>query len=210
MKLQRTSYKLTEFFLLFIALPVSLVLKYPIYLKMAAILIGFFYILWILLKVEKQRFKINKSLNWKLFLQRTLVLLFAIIILTVTYVYFTDASKLFIIVRTKPLVWIIILFVYSLFSVYPQELIYRTFFFLRYETLFKNKNLLVFINAIVFCLAHFFFNNTLVLVLTFLGGILFALTFQKTRSTFLVSIEHAIYGSWLFTVGMGEMLGFPS
>lgn len=210
MKLQRTSYKLTEFFLLFIALPVSLVLKYPIYLKMAAILIGFFYILWILLKVEKQRFKINKSLNWKLFLQRTLVLLFAIIILTVTYVYFTDASKLFIIVRTKPLVWIIILFVYSLFSVYPQELIYRTFFFLRYETLFKNKNLLVFINAIVFCLAHFFFNNTLVLVLTFLGGILFALTFQKTRSTLLVSIEHAIYGSWLFTVGMGEMLGFPS
>ncbi|EDP94430.1 CPBP family glutamic-type intramembrane protease [Kordia algicida OT-1] len=210
MQIQSTSYKLTEFFLLFIALPVSLVLKYPIYLKIAAILIGFFYILWILLKVEKQRFKINKSLNWKLFWRRTLFLLCAIIILTIAYVYFTDASKLFIIVRTKPLIWIIILFIYSLFSVYPQELIYRTFFFLRYETLFKNKNLVVFINAIVFCLAHFFFKNSLVLILTFLGGILFALTFQKTRSTFLVSIEHAIYGSWLFTVGMGEMLGFPS
>jgi len=26
----------------------------------------------------------------------------------------------------------------------------------------------------------------------------------------LVSIEHAIYGCWLFTVGMGSMLGFPS
>jgi hypothetical protein len=25
----------------------------------------------------------------------------------------------------------------------------------------------------------------------------------------LVSIEHAIYGNWLFTVGMGEMLAFP-
>jgi hypothetical protein len=55
-----------------------------------------------------------------------------------------------------------------------------------------------------------FFKNTLVLFLTFLGGVLFALTYNKTRSTLLVSIEHAIYGSWLFTVGMGNMLGFPS
>jgi hypothetical protein len=25
----------------------------------------------------------------------------------------------------------------------------------------------------------------------------------------LTSIEHAIYGNWLFTIGMGEMLAFP-
>ncbi|MBC8757189.1 CPBP family intramembrane metalloprotease [Kordia sp. YSTF-M3] len=210
MYIQSTGYKLTEFFLLFIALPVSLVLNYPIYLKMGFIIGGFFYILWMLLKVEKQRFKINESLDWKMFWRRTLVLLCAIILITSAYVYFTDASKLFIVVRTKPLVWVVILFIYSFFSVYPQELIFRTFFFLRYDSLFKNKKLLVFINAIVFCLAHLLFNNTLVLILTFLGGILFALTYVKTRSTLLVSIEHAIYGSWLFTIGMGEMLGFPT
>jgi membrane protease YdiL (CAAX protease family) len=49
-----------------------------------------------------------------------------------------------------------------------------------------------------------------VLAFTFIGGILFAYTYQKTKSTLLVSIEHAIYGCWLFTVGMGTMLGFPS
>jgi membrane protease YdiL (CAAX protease family) len=59
-------------------------------------------------------------------------------------------------------------------------------------------------------LAHLFFKNTLVIVLTFLGGILFAITYHKTNSTLLVSIEHAIYGCWLFTVGMGSMLGFPT
>lgn len=48
------------------------------------------------------------------------------------------------------------------------------------------------------------------MVLTFVGGLLFAFTFQKTKSTLLVTVEHAIYGSWLFTVGMGNMLGFPS
>ncbi len=210
MDLKSTNYKLAELFLLFIVLPVSLVLNYPIYLKIGFMLLGFFYILWMLLKVEKQRFKINELLDWKQFWRRTLVLLCAIIILTSVYVFFTDVSKLFIVVRTKPLLWVLILGTYSLFSVYPQELIFRTFFFLRYDSLFKNKKLLVFINAIVFCLAHLLFNNTLVLILTFLGGILFALTFMKTRSTLLVSIEHAIYGSWLFTVGMGEMLGFPT
>ena len=66
------------------------------------------------------------------------------------------------------------------------------------------------VNAALFSLAHIFFKNTLVMILTFIGGILFALTFKKTKSTLLVSIEHAIYGSWLFTVGMGEMLGFPN
>ncbi len=68
----------------------------------------------------------------------------------------------------------------------------------------------MFINAIVFSLGHIFFKNTLVMILTFVGGLLFAFTFQKTRSTLLVTVEHAIYGSWLFTVGMGDMLGFPS
>jgi len=103
-----------------------------------------------------------------------------------------------------------ILFIYSFFSVYPQELIFRTFYFQRYECLFQNKNLFIFINATVFALAHLFFKNSLVIVLTFLGGLLFAFTYKKTKSTLLVTIEHAIYGCWLFTVGMGEMLGFPS
>jgi membrane protease YdiL (CAAX protease family) len=103
-----------------------------------------------------------------------------------------------------------ILFIYSFFSVYPQELIYRTFFFQRYESLFRSNLVFTLVNAAVFSLAHIFFKNTLVMLLTFIGGILFALTFKKTKSTLLVSIEHAIYGCWLFTVGMGAMLGFPS
>jgi membrane protease YdiL (CAAX protease family) len=62
----------------------------------------------------------------------------------------------------------------------------------------------------LFSWAHIFFKNSLVMILTFLGGILFAITFKKTQSTLLVSIEHAVYGCWLFTVGMGSMLGFPT
>ena len=63
MQLQRTSYKLTEFFLLFVALPVSLVLEYSPYVKAGLVLTGFVYIIWILLKVEKQEFIGKEKIN---------------------------------------------------------------------------------------------------------------------------------------------------
>ena len=207
--MQSIQYKLVEFFLIFIIIPISFVLEFSIWIKMIIGLLGFLYVIFVLLRVEKDKFKLSKGLDWKSYFKQTFLKLLGIALLTSLYVYFTNASDLFVAPREKLLLWIGILFFYSFFSVYPQELIYRTFYFKRYEALFKNKKLLLFINAIVFSLAHLFFKNTLVIVLTFLGGLLFAFTFNKTRSTVLVSIEHAIYGCWLFTVGMGEMLGFP-
>ncbi|WP_299058549.1 CPBP family intramembrane glutamic endopeptidase [uncultured Polaribacter sp.] len=106
--------------------------------------------------------------------------------------------------------WILIILFYSIFSVYPQALIYRTFFFQRYQNLFKNKLFFILINATLFSLAHLLFKNTFALFFTFIGGFLFAYTYYKTKSTLLVSIEHAIYGCWLFIIGMGNIIGFPS
>lgn len=208
--MQDTKYKLVEFFLIFIIVPISFVIDFPVWIKMTIGLLGFLYIIFVLLRVEKEKFRLSKGLDWKTFFKQTFLKLLGIAVITSLYVYFTNASDLFIVLRKNPKLWIGILFIYSVFSVYPQELIYRTFYFKRYETLFKNKKQFLFINAIVFSLAHLFFKNTLVIVLTFLGGLLFAFTYNKTQSTVLVSIEHAIYGCWLFTVGMGEMLGFPT
>ena len=165
--------------------------------------------IYVLLKIENQKFEISKYLDWKFFWKSTIIKLVLIAIITTGFVWITDSASLFSVMLNKPIKWLVLLFVYSFFSVYPQELIYRTFFFKRYAGLFKNEGLLIFVNAIFFSLAHLFFGSVLVLVLTFLGGLLFAYTYKKTQSTLLVSIEHAIYGCWLFTVGMGEMLGFP-
>jgi membrane protease YdiL (CAAX protease family) len=208
--MKSVNYKLTEFFIIFIVLPISFALQYPWQIKLIIGFLGFLYIIFILLKIEKNTFKIAPNLNWKLFWKETIVKLVLIALITSVFVWITDRESLFEVLRNKPKLWIFILFIYSIFSVYPQELIYRTFFFQRYQALFSDEKLFLFLNAIVFSLGHIFFKNALVMVLTFLGGILFALTFNKTKSTLLVSIEHAIYGSWLFTVGMGNMLGFPS
>lgn len=204
------NYKLTELLLLFVLVPISFTLSYPVLIKLVIGVLGFAYIIYILFREEAVKFEVTKGLNWKRFWKLTFAKLLGIALITTLYVWVIDASKLYVVISTKPMLWVIILFIYSLFSVYPQELIYRTFFFQRYQSLFKNENLFIVLNAALFSLAHIFFKNTLVMVLTFLGGLLFALTYKKTKSTVLVSIEHAIYGCWLFTVGMGDMLGFPS
>jgi membrane protease YdiL (CAAX protease family) len=208
--MQANRYKFLELLIIFVFIPISFAFDYAPILKLVIGVIGFSYITYVLFKVEKIKVRIEKNSNWRAFWKSTSIKFLGIAIVTFLFVWFTDKESLFAVLLNKPKLWVLILLFYSLFSVYPQELLYRTFFFKRYKTLFKNEYVFIFINALLFSLAHLFFKNTLVLLLTFLGGVLFAFTFKKTKSTFLVSIEHSIYGCWLFTVGMGNMLGFPS
>ncbi|MBX2828999.1 MAG: CPBP family intramembrane metalloprotease [Flavobacteriaceae bacterium] len=202
-------YLLLEFFIIFIAIPVSFALPYSPWIKGPIGLLGFAYIVYVLFRVEKIKFRIKQGIEWRAFWKRTLTIFAVIALVTSAFVYFSEPNDLFYVPRTNIGLYVVILFIYTFLSVWQQEIIYRTFFFERYEDLFKNKYLFIFVNAIVFSLAHIFFRNTLVLFLTFVGGILFAWTYFKFRSTTLVSIEHALYGNWLFTVGMGQMLAFP-
>ena len=208
--MQTKKYKLVELISLFLVIPVSFAFNFSPILKLTIGVFAFTYILYVLFKIEKIKLQIEKNINWKVFWKSTILKFIMIAFLTAIFVWFTNKEILFAVVLNKPLMWILILIFYSLFSVYPQELIYRTFFFKRYKNIFKNETLFIIINALIFSIAHLLFKNTLVLILTFFGGILFAFTYKKTKSTVLVSIEHAIYGCWLFTVGMGDMLGFPS
>jgi len=208
--MKQKSYLLTEFFILFILIPISFTISYPIWIKIVIATLIFIYIIAVLKKVERISMGIKREISWIYFLKRVAVIFVGIALITTAYVYFIDVSALFLVPRKAPLLFISILIAYSLFSVWPQEIIYRTFFCTRYARIFKNKSFLIFLSAIVFSLAHLFFKNTLVLVFTFIGGLLFAITYLKYKPTILVSIEHAIYGNWLFAVGMGQMLAFPS
>lgn len=208
--MQSIQYKVLELLTLFILLPVSFLISYPMWLKVLIVGCGFVYIIYTLLRIEKYQFKMPDKINWLEFIKRIFLPAVFIFVVTTCYVWFTDKSQLFHVLLNNPVLWLSILFFYSFFSVYPQELIYRTFFFKRYQQLFKSQKVFIIINSALFSLAHIFFINILVIVLTFIGGILFALTYKKTKSTLLVTVEHSIYGCWLFTVGMGDMLGFPS
>lgn len=105
--------------------------------------------------------------------------------------------------RQVPLFWMIVMIMYPLVSVYPQELIFRTFIFHRYQAIFPRKYLMITASAVTFGLYHLFFYNWIAPVLSLGGGFLFACTFYRTRSTAAASLEHALWGDLIFTVGLG-------
>lgn len=105
--------------------------------------------------------------------------------------------------RENPRVWAIVMIAYPFFSVYPQEIIFRTFLFHRYRPLFPNETAMVAVSAVTFGLAHVFFANWWAPVLSTVGGWIFARTYARSRSTLLATVDHGLWGDVIFTVGLG-------
>lgn len=113
-------------------------------------------------------------------------------------------EMLFSFVRERPAFWLLIMCLYPLLSVIPQEIIFRAFFFSRYRRLFPSPVLMIAASGIAFGLAHILFHNWVAPLLCLIGGMMFAQTYQRTRSLLLVAIEHALYGDFIFTLGLGR------
>jgi membrane protease YdiL (CAAX protease family) len=107
-------------------------------------------------------------------------------------------------VRHNPAFWAVVMVAYPIVSVYPQGILYRAFFFERYATIFPGKWAIIVASAAAFAFLHIIFRNTLAVVLSFAGGLLFAARYAETDSLAVSSFEHALYGCWLFTVGLGQ------
>jgi membrane protease YdiL (CAAX protease family) len=119
-------------------------------------------------------------------------------------VYLLAPQLLFSLIRSSPRLWAFIFLLYPLFSVYPQEFLYRAFFFHRYRPLFGNRWGMVIASAAAFGFVHIIFRNWLALGLCLIGGFLFSLTYQKSGSLLLACLDHAIFGNFLFTIGLGQ------
>jgi membrane protease YdiL (CAAX protease family) len=100
--------------------------------------------------------------------------------------------------------WLAILVLYPALSVYPQELLFRVFFFKRYASLFPSPRLMVPASAFTFGWAHIVFGNGWAVAYTLIGGWLFADTYRRTGSVRLVCLEHTLYGNLIFTIGYGH------
>lgn len=106
--------------------------------------------------------------------------------------------------RARPVVWLMVMCLYPL-SAYAQELTFRTFFFHRYGHLFATPRARVLASGLLFGWAHVVVNNVWAVPLAALAGLLFAHTYERSRSTVLVSLEHALYGNFVFSVGLGAL-----
>jgi membrane protease YdiL (CAAX protease family) len=109
--------------------------------------------------------------------------------------------------RHNPRLWLLICVLYPLLSVYPQEVIYRAFFFEHSTRLLPGVRSpwLVALNAALFGFAHIVFGNVWAPILSAAGGLLFASTYLKSRSVMCAALKHALWGNLIFTIGLGPL-----
>lgn len=106
--------------------------------------------------------------------------------------------------RAMPETYLRVMLLYPLASAAPQEFIFCTYFFARFAPLFPSPRAMLIASTVVFAYAHVLYVNPVAPLLGLAAGYIFASTYARTHSLALVSIEHAIYGNMLFTIGLGK------
>lgn len=193
----------TELLVFFVGLPLVYFFDLIPVHKAIPLLIVFVLFLVILLtdkKFDRKKFGLNGFFQWKWLFQR----IFLVTVFLIAAVYIFNREAFFVIPRLNPLLWILIMLFYPIWSAFPQEIIFRGYFFHRYEELFPNVRWLIIVNALLFSFSHIIFRNWIALVFTFFASILFSITYRKSNSLTTVFIEHATYGNLIFTIGLGE------
>jgi CAAX protease family protein len=128
--------------------------------------------------------------------------LFLIVLGVAVWIFAPDL--LFSFVKRNPRFWALVMIFYPLLSVYPQELLYRAFFFHRYARLFGSGWGIFLASAVAFGFVHIIFGNWLSVGLCVVGGLLFSFTYHSSGLLLLTCIDHAIFGDFIFTIGLGS------
>jgi len=118
-----------------------------------------------------------------------------------------------------------VMLLYPPLSALPQEIIFRSYFFCRFRSLFitddphpsplpdreraakgkaqAGEGVLIVASALAFGWVHIVLQNWVAVAFSFAGGLLFGDTYQRTHSLAATCLEHALYGCTLFTFGLG-------
>jgi membrane protease YdiL (CAAX protease family) len=194
-----------EFVLLFVALPLGFRFKpFPFPIIPALWLLTAYCLFWLLRDPA-----FDRKLLWNAKALRAewrqIVGLFNILaVLIAGAIFFLRPDWLFAFVRRVPLVWFLIMVLYPILSVYPQGIVFRSFLFHRYRSLFQNPTAMIVASALAFSFAHIVFRNVIAVAFTLVGGVIFAWRYRQSRSLSASAFEHALYGCWMFTVGLGD------
>ena len=205
------SLALAEIILIFLGLPLLYDLELiPVHKSIPLLLIFSIYLFYLLRisDFRKKRFGLNGFTTWDQW--RPILLRFVGVFLVLSVlIYIFDREHFYFLPRTNIIFWLGVAFLYPIWSVFPQELIFRAYYYKRFSYFFRNEFQLIILNALLFAFTHIIFNNWIAVVLTFLGSIIFSRTYFKSKSLLVVFIEHTLYGVMVFTVGLGRYFYLP-
>lgn len=150
-------------------------------------------------------FRWRSLIRGRLIADWRITLLFVLItaIIAVALVHWLVPGRFLSLPRYATELWLTIMALYPFLSALPQEIVYRVLFFERYGHLFPNTQVAIAVNALCFGLAHLFFMNWPALILTTIGGLIFAWAYAEKRSFGFACLLHAIGGQIIFTSGLG-------
>lgn len=194
-----------EFIILFFGIPLLLYFD-SVIVHPSSVLIPLLAVILILLRYRTD-FRWKDLVYLKITgkdIMKHLIILSSIFLFLLAIVLIFIPDRLFNLPRGSILIWILLSVFYPVFSAYAQEVIYRTFLFNRYSTLFTKPWMMILASAVAFSYVHIVYYSTVSIILTFFGGLYLAKTYFDTRSVLLTSILHGLMGDIVFAVGMGE------
>ena len=101
----------------------------------------------------------------------------------------------------------VLLLFYLLFSVIPQEIIFRFLFFYKYKDYFNKLEILL-LNSSVFSICHLIYLDIYILLFSFFGNLLFTFNYMKNKSLLVVIVEHFLLGQTLIILGFFDNFNF--
>ena len=101
----------------------------------------------------------------------------------------------------------ILLLFYLLFSVIPQEIIFRFLFFYKYKDYFNKLEILL-LNSSVFSICHLIYFDIYILLFSFFGNLLFTFNYMQNKSLLVVIVEHFLLGQTLIIIGFFDNFNF--
>jgi membrane protease YdiL (CAAX protease family) len=198
-------YLAIEFVLLFFGIPTWIYLDQG-FIHPRIIILPVLVFIFILLR-RNSDFKWSELIRWQvsrkaLYANAILILIAAVLMLG--FVLFFDRENLFNLPRANIWLYLGLCLFYPLFSAFGQEIIYRTFLSKRYSLILPKGWQFVLASALTFSFMHIVYYNPVSLILTFMGGIYFAVNYRITRSVLFTSVLHGIFGIMMFGVGLGQ------
>jgi membrane protease YdiL (CAAX protease family) len=161
--------------------------------------------LWVLLRdpsFDRRRFFAAQELKQRL---PGILACFALgVVVLSSLVVILIPGELFSFPKHNPVLYAIVMCFYPILSVYPQTIVYRALVFHRYRCLFGSGWMMILVSGVAFGYSHLVLMNWVAPALTIAGGIIFARTYQRSGSLLISAIEHALWGCFMFTIGLGS------
>ena len=135
------------------------------------------------------------------------------LVLIGSYILLFEPQNLFNLPKQHFLLWLLFISLYPIFSVLPQELVYRVYIFEVHKNLLNTPLAAILLSSLLFAWVHIVFAGWLGVAACMLAGLALGYNYATNRSKkgaiWPLILEHSLYGEMIFTLGLWQYFYYP-